>query len=157
VQSSNDGYAIGWLNGSIGITYNSLNKTDSAVFFLSKAQDHLELLPDEKQSLVLVYNNMAEAYQRKKEWSHAIYVLEKAEGIENQVTGKLRKVYLDTYQLFQSVYSRQKNTAQVKHYQRKYQVIQAQLDHIENLAEIVQLRNQVKVKDQQNFLSEQRH
>jgi len=156
VQSSNDGYAIGWINCNIGRTYNTLNKADSALLFLSKAQDHLDLLPGEKQSLVVVYNSMAEAYQRKKEWKQAIQVLEKAERIENQVTGKFKEVYQDTYQLFQDIYAAQRNTAQVKHYQRKYQAIQSELAYIKEQAEIVQLRTQVQVKDLQNFLSWQR-
>ncbi len=150
-QSSNDGYAIGWLHCNIGRAYNSLNKADSALFFLSKAKNYLELLPGRKRSLVVVYNAMAEAHRSKKEWKQAIQVLEKAERLENQVTGKLREVYLETYQLFRDIYKAQHNPAQVRNYQKKYQGIQAELVKITVLAENVQLKNQVEVKNLEQF------
>jgi hypothetical protein len=99
-----------------------------------------------------VYNAIADSYIQKADWVRAIAVLQKAEGLDRFVVGPFRKEFLDTYQLFQSAYSGQRNSTRVRHYQSHYQVVKAQLDNIENLARIVKLEKQLQVKDQKEFL-----
>jgi len=159
LSSTDDGYGLGWLLGNIGRSYNRLHQPDSGLTFLLRAQTKLAGVPLETlevHTLVAVYNGIATSYIQKADFTKAIKMLEKAEGLDKFVTGPFRKEFLDTYQLFQSAYSSQKNTTLVRHYQKKYQGIQAQLAHIKTMAEIVQLRNQVQVKNQEKFLLQQR-
>jgi tetratricopeptide (TPR) repeat protein len=156
LSSTDDEQALGWLLGNIGRAYNRLHQPDSGLTFLLNSKTKLESLPLEKlesHTLVNVYNGIADSYIQKADFKKAIETLEKAEGLDKFVTGLFRKEFLDTYQLFQDIYTVQKNTAQVNHYQKKYQGIQSELANIKIVAENVQLRSQVRVKDLQNFLS----
>jgi len=159
LSSTDDGYALGLLLGNIGRSYNRLHQPDSGLAFLRRSETILTTVPLETlkiHTLVGVYNGIADSYIQKVEFGRAIEMLEKAERLDKLVTGPFRREFLDTYQLFQSVYSIQKNTTQVRHYQKKYQAIQAQLAHIKNLAEIVQLRSQVQVKNLEKSMVEKR-
>jgi tetratricopeptide (TPR) repeat protein len=155
LSSTDDAYGLGWLLSNIGRSYNRLHRPDTALTFLLQAKTKVESLPVEtleSHTLVNVYNGMANSYIQKADFARAIEVLQKAEGLDQVVTGSFREEFLDTYQLFQDIYTAQKKPAQVRHYKERYELIQAQLAHIKNLAEIVQLRSQVQVKNQENFL-----
>jgi tetratricopeptide (TPR) repeat protein len=154
LSSTGDEYALGWLLGNIGRSYNSLHQPDSGLGFLLQAKTKLENLPLEtqrKHTLIGVYNGIAESYIQKLDFTRALIMLEKAERLDQVVTGSFREEFLDTYQLFQDIYTAQKKPAQVNHYQKKHQGIQAELANIAIVAENVQLKAQVQVKNQENF------
>jgi tetratricopeptide (TPR) repeat protein len=159
LSSTGDEYALGWLLGNIGRSYNRLHRPDSGLVFLLQAQTKLESLPQEtleSHTLVGVYNGMADSYIQRADFTTATEMLQKAEALDKVVVGMFREEFLDTYQLFQDVYTAQKKPAQVSHYQKKHQGIKAELVNIENLAEIVRLRSQVQVKSQEKGLVEDR-
>jgi len=154
LSSTDDAYGLAVLLGNIGRSYNRLHRPDTALTFLLQAKTKIESVPQEtleSHTLVNVYNGMANSYIQKAEYPRAIEILKRAEGLDQVVRGPFREEFLDTYQLFQDIYTAQKKPAQVRQYQKKHQGIQAELAHIENLAEIVQLRSQVQVKNQENF------
>lgn len=157
LSSTDDQYGIGWLEGNIGRMYNKLHQPDSALTFLLRAKTKLENTSREKHTLVAVYNAIAESYTQKSDFPKAIEILEKAETLDKAVTGLFRKELADTYKLFQAVYKSQHNTAQVRHYQNKYQIVQEQLTNIKAQARIVQLESQGKVKDVEIAIAEERH
>ena len=160
LSSTNDEYALGWLLINIGRSYNSLHQPDTALSFLFQAKTKLESLPLEtlgSHTLVIAYNAIAESYIQKADFTKALNILEKAEGLDKFVVGPLRREFLDTYQLFQDIYRIQKNFAQVRQYQKQYKIIQDQLANIKAQARIVQLESQVQVKNQEKHLLEMRH
>jgi|GEM_PF-1730906 len=150
LSSTDDGYALGLLLCNIGRSYNRLHQPDSGLAFLLQAQNKLASVPLKGYShiLVSVYNDLADSYIQKADFKKAIKTLEKAEELDKLVTGLFRKRFLDTYQLFQDIHRIQKNFAQVRQYQKQYQVIEAEVSRI------LQLESQVQVKNQEKHLSE---
>jgi tetratricopeptide (TPR) repeat protein len=159
LSSPDDEYALGWLLGNIGRSYNRLHQPDSGLTFLRRAQTKLAGVPLETlevHTLVAVYNAIAESYIQKADFTKALQILEKAEGLNKVIIGPSRKEFLDTYQLFQDIYRVQKKPAPVRYYREIYELIRAQLANIETQARIVQLERQVQVKNQEKHLLEMR-